>query len=332
MPFELQPTLEGRSLRLRPLRNEDFDALFAAASDPLIWEQHPASDRHQEEVFREYFREGIESGGAFVVIDKDSGEIIGSSRFLGYDEAVSEIEIGFTFLARPYWGGAFNREMKDLMLRHAFKFVRHVVFVVGEQNFRSQRAMEKIGGRRIQPRVDKKGRTNVVFQIDGPGSLEFLVRNAVIEDAALIAEHRAAMFEEMGELSPVIRDEFFAATRSWTESALARGEYVGWFAIPRRRPDTVAAGAGLQLRVVPPHPHRPPSDTGFAEGRHALVLNVYTDPEWRNNGAAFLLMEEVISWAKAEKLDRLVLHATAQARKLYERIGFAATNEMRFEV
>lgn len=332
MQFELQPTLEGRSLRLRPLRNEDFDALFTAASDPLIWEQHPAPDRYQEKVFREYFREGMESGGAFVVIDKTSGAIIGSSRYLGYDETTSEIEIGFTFLARRYWGGAFNREMKDLLVRHAFKFVGHVVFVVGEQNFRSQRAMEKIGGRRVAPRVDKKGRTNVVFQIDGPGSLEFLLRRAVLEDAALVAEHRAAMFEEMGELSPVIRDEFFAATRSWTESALARGEYVGWFAIPRGRPDAIAAGAGVQLRAVPPHPLRPPSDAGFAKGRHALVLNVYTGPEWRNKGAASVLMEEVISWAKAEKLDRLVLHATAQARKLYERIGFAATNEMRLEV
>jgi len=166
MAFELQPTLEGNALRLRPLREEDWDALFAAASDPLIWEQHPAPDRYQEKVFREYFREAMESGGAFVVIDKRDGRTIGSSRYLGYNKEASEIEIGFTFLARAYWGGVYNREMKDLMLGHAFRFVRHVVFTVGPRNIRSQKAMEKIGGVRVAPRVDSKGRENVVFQID----------------------------------------------------------------------------------------------------------------------------------------------------------------------
>src|SRR6478672_6436916 len=144
MAFDLQPTLEGESLLLRPLREYDWDALFAAASDRLIWEQHPEPTRYQEEVFREYFRGAMECGGAFVVIDKKTGEIIGSSRFIEYDEDRSEIEIGYTFLARAYWGGPYNREMKDLMLRHAFRFVRHVVFLVGPQNLRSQKAMEKL--------------------------------------------------------------------------------------------------------------------------------------------------------------------------------------------
>jgi RimJ/RimL family protein N-acetyltransferase len=168
MSFELQPTLEGESLRLRPLREDDWDALFAVASDPLIWEQHPQPTRYQEEVFREYFRGAMESGGAFVVIDKRNGSVIGSSRYLGYDQERSEMEIGFTFLARGYWGGVYNREMKDLMLRHAFRFVRHVVFLVGPSNWRSQKAMEKIGGARIEPRMNKAGRMNVVFQIDAP--------------------------------------------------------------------------------------------------------------------------------------------------------------------
>ena len=170
MAFDLQPTLEGECLRLRPLREEDWDALYAAASDPLIWEQHPASDRYQEQVFREYFREAMECGGAFAIIDRKTERIIGSTRFIGYSEEQSEIEIGYTFLARAYWGGGYNREMKDLLLRHAFQFVRHVVFVVGQKNLRSQKAMEKIGGVRVQPRVDKFGRKNVVFQIDAPSS------------------------------------------------------------------------------------------------------------------------------------------------------------------
>jgi RimJ/RimL family protein N-acetyltransferase len=170
MPFELQPVLRGERLWLRSLRDEDWDALFAVASDPLIWEQHPEPTRYQEEVFREYFRGAMESGGAFVVLDAKDDSIIGSTRYLGYDQARSEIEIGFTFLARPYWGGIYNREMKDLLLRHAFRFVRHVVFVVGLENWRSQKAMEKIGGRRVQNRVNGAGRENAVFQIDAPNA------------------------------------------------------------------------------------------------------------------------------------------------------------------
>jgi N-acetyltransferase len=146
MSFELQPILKGELIELRPLAPEDWDGLFAVASDRLIWEQHPESDRYKEDVFRIFFREALESGGAFVVIDKKSQQIIGSTRFYGYDPEKSEIEIGWTFLARRYWGGRYNREMKQLLLAHAFKFVESVVFYVGQNNFRSQKAMEKIGG------------------------------------------------------------------------------------------------------------------------------------------------------------------------------------------
>jgi len=168
MPFDLQPTLTGQLLTLRPLRPDDFDALFAVARDPLIWEQHPASDRYQLDVFTQFFRDGLESGGALIAIDAKNGHVIGSSRFNAYNEAASEIEIGYTFLARSHWGGLYNREMKQLMLRHAFQFVKTVVFLVGPQNFRSQRAMEKIGGVRTGTRIDGAGRTSVVFQITAP--------------------------------------------------------------------------------------------------------------------------------------------------------------------
>src|SRR5262249_22884838 len=152
MPFDLQPTLIGDRLELRPLRREDFDALYAAASDPRIWEQHPESDRYERDVFQRYFDGAIDSGGAFAVIDRLSGRIIGSSRYHGYDAAASEIEIGWTFLERAYWGGAYNREMKRLMVGHALKHVTRVVFLVGLTNMRSQRAMEKIGGVRAGTR------------------------------------------------------------------------------------------------------------------------------------------------------------------------------------
>ena len=148
MAFNLQPNLKGELLELRPLTPGDWDDLFAVASDPLIWEQHPESDRYKEEVFKVFFREALQSGGAFVVIDRMTQEIIGSTRFYGYDPEKSEIEIGWTFLARKYWGGKYNREMKSLMLNHAFKFVENVVFLVGEKNIRSQKAIEKIGATR----------------------------------------------------------------------------------------------------------------------------------------------------------------------------------------
>ena len=135
------------------------------AADPLIWEQHPAKDRYQEEQFRVFFREALESGGALVAIDTKDGRVIGSSRFHGYDGDKSEVEIGWTFLARSYWGGRYNGEMKQLMLQHAFRFVDRVVFLVGLHNRRSQRAVEKLGGVRVGSRPDASGRDSIVYEI-----------------------------------------------------------------------------------------------------------------------------------------------------------------------
>jgi RimJ/RimL family protein N-acetyltransferase len=145
--FERQPTLTGKLVELRPLTEGDFEALHEAASDPLIWEQHPEPDRYKRRVFRRYFDGGIASGGAFAIIDRATGRIIGSSRYCNLEPDESEVEIGWTFLERAYWGGDYNRELKSLMLEHAFRFVPRVVFVVGETNFRSQKALEKIGAR-----------------------------------------------------------------------------------------------------------------------------------------------------------------------------------------
>ena len=145
--MDRQPTLEGETLLLRPLVTDDWDALYLAASDPLIWELHPANDRWQEPVFRAYFADALAQGGALAVIDKRSGAIIGSSRMQAYDPANGgSVEIGWTFLARSHWGGGINGEMKRLMLTHALKYVERVDFRVGETNLISRRAMEKIGG------------------------------------------------------------------------------------------------------------------------------------------------------------------------------------------
>ena len=112
-----------------------------------------------------FFREALDSGGALIAVDARDGRIIGSSRFHGYDEEKSEVEIGWTFLARSHWGGLYNGEMKHLMLRHAFRFVNSVLFLVGPQNLRSQRAVEKIGGVRVGARPDGGGRESIVYQI-----------------------------------------------------------------------------------------------------------------------------------------------------------------------
>ncbi|NND96292.1 MAG: GNAT family N-acetyltransferase [Pirellulaceae bacterium] len=165
MPFDLQPTLCGELLELRPLCDDDFDTLFAVASDPLIWEQHPAKNRYQESVFRSLFDESVRSGGALIAIDRESRSVIGSSRYHGYDESSSEVEIGWSFLARSHWGGRYNGEMKRLMTRHAFQWVDSVLFLVGPDNLRSQRAVEKIGGVRDGSRPDATGLEAYVYRL-----------------------------------------------------------------------------------------------------------------------------------------------------------------------
>lgn len=165
-----QPELRSERLFLRPLQASDWDALMAAAADPLIWELHPEPTRWQPEVFRRYFDGGLASGGALLVIDAKSGAILGSSRYTDPNPTTRSVEIGYTFLTRPHWGGAFNRELKTLMLDHAFGLetprIDTVWFVVGHDNHRSRAAMTKIGGVLTQapeaPRVD----THVVFRID----------------------------------------------------------------------------------------------------------------------------------------------------------------------
>lgn len=144
--INLQPTLVGNNLTVRPISPDDWPALFAAASDPDIWAQHPAKNRYQEDVFRSYFAGAIESGSAFVFVDNANQTVVGSSRYHGFDQATKEVEIGWTFLARSHWGGKANAEVKTLMLNHAFTFAECVVFWVGETNQRSRGAMEKIGG------------------------------------------------------------------------------------------------------------------------------------------------------------------------------------------
>ena len=143
---DFQPTLTGPTVIIRPVVAEDWPELFAAGSDPLIWKVHPSPDRYTEPAFRKFFDGAVASKMGFVFVDRATNRLIGSSRYHGYDAGRREIEIGWTFIVREHWGGPTNREVKRLMLDHAFTFVDTVIFWVGERNWRSQGAMTKIGG------------------------------------------------------------------------------------------------------------------------------------------------------------------------------------------
>jgi GNAT superfamily N-acetyltransferase len=162
-------------------------------------------------------------------------------------------------------------------------------------------------------------------------SERFTIRLASLADVDVICEHRARMFDEMGQVPPDAFETLRAKSCERLRDFLTRGEYIGWLAIPTQSPDIIAGGAGVQLREVLPHPvSRGNHWNGVAEGRHAIIINVFTEPEWRHQGVAMLLLERIIQWARAERLDRLVLHASEAGRPLYERLGFVDTNEMRF--
>jgi RimJ/RimL family protein N-acetyltransferase len=170
MSFELQPRLQNDLIKLEPLEAGDFERLYAVAADPLIWEQHPSSDRYQRPVFEIFFKGAMESHGAFRVFDNANDELIGSSRYCDYDEAQRQISVGYTFIARSRWARHYNLALKTLMLDHAFKFVDRVTFKVGINNWRSRKAMEKLGGIYIgEESVSYSGEPshpNVVLKID----------------------------------------------------------------------------------------------------------------------------------------------------------------------
>lgn len=169
MKFNLQPTLENEQAILYPLQKNDFDGLYAVASDPLIWEQHPNKERWKEEVFRTFFEGAIESRGAFRIVDKATGNIAGSTRYYDYNEQEDMIFIGYTFYSRAHWGTGFNPSVKKLMLDYTFQFVSKVGFHVGAQNIRSQIAVGRLGARKVaEEEVNYYGeapKLNFVFEL-----------------------------------------------------------------------------------------------------------------------------------------------------------------------
>lgn len=168
--FDYQPVLHGPLLTLRPVAPDDFAPLFAIGADPALWAGHPNTDRYLEPQFRAYFEDGLQSGGALVARLTETGAVIGWSRYSSAFVQADEIEIGWTFLGRAYWGGAYNAEMKRMMLAHAFRFVPRVVFRIAETNQRSRRAAEKIGARlspdRRTPSASPGGPDNLFYLLE----------------------------------------------------------------------------------------------------------------------------------------------------------------------
>lgn len=145
MNNNFQPTLQNEFILMQPLKNSDFESLFAVASDPLIWEQHPNKNRYQLEAFQNYFDGAMQSNGAMLVIDKFTNEIVGCSRFYDYSETEQSVFIGYTFLARKFWGNGYNPAMKKLMINYTFQFADVILFHIGATNIRSQIAIGRVG-------------------------------------------------------------------------------------------------------------------------------------------------------------------------------------------
>lgn len=160
MNFSVQTILENENVKLIPLWEDDFERLYEVASDPKVWEQHPNKDRYQREVFRNFFKGALESKGAFLILDKSSNEVAGSTRFYDFNVQDNSIFIGYTFYGTKFWGSKLNPQVKKLMLDYVFQFVDKVNFHVGAENIRSQKAMEKLG-------AVKKGETDVAYFGEG---------------------------------------------------------------------------------------------------------------------------------------------------------------------
>ncbi|KIA83679.1 acetyltransferase [Kaistella solincola] len=169
MNFSIQPTLENENIELVPLQKNDFERLFAVASDPEVWAMHPNKERYKREVFQNFFTGALQSKGAFLVIDKNSEEVLGSTRFYDFNEEDNSIFIGYTFYGTKSWGKNINPQVKNMMLDYIFQFVEKVIFHVGKDNLRSIKAMEKLGAENLGNEevayFGEASKINTVFQI-----------------------------------------------------------------------------------------------------------------------------------------------------------------------
>jgi RimJ/RimL family protein N-acetyltransferase len=170
--LNLTPTLSDDVIGLSPLCADDFEALYTVAGDKDLWAGHPNKDRYQRAEFEAWFAAAMASDGVLKITDLKTQSVIGSSRYYEYQAPEREVAVGYTFLARAYWGGPTNRRLKSLMFNHAFEYVNRIWLHIGAENTRSQRAAEKIGA--VRSHIEHKqlsGDTQqyVYYYVDKPG-------------------------------------------------------------------------------------------------------------------------------------------------------------------
>ncbi len=168
--FDLQPeNLFNENVKLVPLQLSDFEQLFAVACDPKIWEQHPNPNRYLQEDFKVFFDGAILSKAAFIILDTKTNEVIGSSRYYDFNANEKSIFIGYTFIGTKFWGKKINTQIKNLMVKHAFKFIDKIYFQIGADNLRSQIAIERYGATKIgEEEIEYYGETsklNFIYEI-----------------------------------------------------------------------------------------------------------------------------------------------------------------------
>ena len=296
--FDPQPTLTGELVALRPLRPDDHDALYAVARDPELWALHPAKERATPDGFRRLFDESLATGGALLITDPGGGEVLGSSRYHGFDAARDEVEIGWTFLARRCWGGAHNTELKRLMIGHAARFVRTVVFHVHGSNLRSQRAVEKLGAVRdpLPAGTVIAADTRLTYRLP---AFDIRVDDLSGPDvAALLAEHLASMH---GHSPP-------GTVHALGLERLRAPDVTFWCV--RQRGELVGCGALRQL-----------------DARHGELKSMRTAAAHLRRGVAAALLRHMLAEARARGYRRVSLEtgsgpAFEPAQALYRRFGF----------
>ena len=165
--MHLQPTLANELVQIVPLQASDFEDVFNIASDKLLWEQHPEKERYKIEVFQAFFKTAIASKSAFKLVDIITGYTIGTSRYYDFNEIEKSVAIGFTFIDRKYWATSYNRNIKNLMINYAFQYIENIIFHVGDTNFRSQKAVEKLGAVITETVfVEATNSTHLVFTLE----------------------------------------------------------------------------------------------------------------------------------------------------------------------
>ena len=163
-------------------------------------------------------------------------------------------------------------------------------------------------------------------------SAQISIRSVTAADTSIVAHQRARMWQEMGDLPDELFDTMRARAEDQFRHLITNGDYVGWLAAPHSEPHAIVAGAGIFLRNSLPSPRKENGRTvAVTTRRQGLLINVFTEPEWRRRGVAMLLMQRAIDWSREQRLDRLILHASDAGRPLYAKMGFVSTNEMRLE-